>query len=55
MVEYTENDSEEIGKAISTLVLKCAEAGAYELNCIISYGENLKLDCHFGFKVHKDG
>ena len=54
MVEYTENDSKEIGKALSTLIFKCVEAGAYELNCIISYGDNLNLDCHFDFKVHEE-
>ena len=54
MIKYTGKDSKEIGEALSTLVLKCAKAGGHELNCIISYGDNLILDCHFDFKVHKE-
>lgn len=54
MVEYTENDSKEIGKALIALILKCIEVNGYELNCTISYGEKLKLDCYFVFKEHKE-
>ena len=54
MIEYTEKDSKEITEALNTLILKCTEAKSYELNCIVSYGENLELDCHVGFKVHKE-
>ena len=32
MIEYTDKDSKEIGDALSTLVLKCAEAGGANLN-----------------------
>lgn len=54
MVEYTENDIKEIWEALSTLILKCAEKNSHELNCAISYGDKLKLDCYFDFKVHKE-
>lgn len=53
-VEYTENDIKEIWEALSTLILKCAEKNSHELNCAISYGDKLKLDCYFDFKVHKE-
>lgn len=54
LIEYTEKDSKELVEALNTLISKCAKAKSYELNCIVSYGENLELDCHFGFKVHKE-
>lgn len=54
MIEYIDKDSKKIGEALNTLIQKCAKAKSYELNCIVSYGENLELDCHFGFKVHKE-
>ena len=54
MVEYTEKDSKEFVEALNTLISKCAKVKSYELNCIVSYGENLELDCHFGFKMHKE-
>lgn len=54
MIEYTDKDSKEIGEALSTLILKRTEGKSYELNCTVSYGGNLKLDCHFDFKVHKE-
>lgn len=54
MIEYVGKDSKEIGEALSTLVLKCAKAGGHELSCTISYDDNLKLDCHFDFKVHEE-
>jgi hypothetical protein len=54
MIEYTENDIKEIWEALSTLILKCAEKNSHELNCAISYGDKLKLDCYFDFKVHKE-
>ena len=54
MIEYTDKDSKEIGEALSTLILKCTDGKSYELNCTVSYGDNLKLDCHFDFKVHKE-
>ena len=54
MIEYTDKDSKEIRDALSTLVLKCVKAGGYEFECTITYGDNLKLDCHFDFKVHKE-
>lgn len=54
MIEYVGKDSKEIGEALSTLVLKCAKAGGHELNCTISYDDDLKLDCYFAFKVHEE-
>ena len=54
MIEYTDKDSKKIGDALNTLVLKCAKAGGNELECTITYGDNLKLDCHFDVKVHKE-
>ena len=54
MFEYIDKDRKEIGDALNTLVFKCAEAGGYELECTITYGDNLKLDCHFDFKVHEE-
>ena len=43
-----------IGEALSTLILKCTEGKSHELNCTISYGDNLILDCYFAFKVHEE-
>ena len=54
MHEYVNKDSKEIGEAISTLILKCMEKKGYELDCTISYGDNLRLDCHFAFKPHEE-
>lgn len=54
MIEYTEKDSKEFVEVLNTLISKCANAKSYELNCIVSYGQNLELDCHFDFKVHKE-
>lgn len=54
MVEYVGKDSKEIGEALSTLILKCTEGKSHELNCTVSYGEKLKLDCHFSFKAHEE-
>lgn len=54
MIEYIDKDAKEIGGALNTLILKCAEAGSYELECTISYDDDLELDCHFAFKPHKE-
>ncbi len=54
MIEYVGKDGKEIGEAINTLILKCAERKGNELNCTISYDDDLKLDCYFAFKVHKE-
>ena len=54
MIEYTDKGSKEIGEAIHTLILKCAERKGHSLSCTISYGDNLKLDCYFAFKVHEE-
>ena len=54
MIEYVGKDSKKIGEALSTLILKCTEGKSHELNCTISYGDNLILDCYFAFKVHEE-
>ena len=54
MNEYIKIDVKEIGDALNTLVQKCAEAGACELKCTISYDDDLELDCYFTFKVHEE-
>ena len=54
MIEYVGKDSKEIKEALSTLILKCTEEKSCELNCTVSYGENLKLDCHFDFIVREE-
>ena len=54
MIEYTDKDVKEIGDALNTLIQKCAEAGGYELECTISYDDDLKLDCYFTFTVHEE-
>lgn len=54
MIEYVGKDGKEIGEAINTLILKCAERKGHELNCTISYDDDLKLDCYFAFKVHEE-
>nr|DAD77186.1 MAG TPA: hypothetical protein [Siphoviridae sp. ctMYd37] len=53
MIEYIDKDAKEIGDALNTLVQKCVEARGYELECTISYDDDLKLDCYFAFKMHK--
>lgn len=54
MIEYIDKDVEKIGDALNTLVQKCTEAGGHELECIISYDGDLKLDCYFTFEAHKE-
>ena len=54
MIEYINKDAKEIGDAMNTLVQKCAEAGGYELECTISYDDDLKIDCYFAFKPHEE-
>lgn len=53
MTEYTGKDSKAIGEALKILILKCREEHGREFDCIVGFGE-MKLDCHFGFKVHEE-
>ena len=54
MKEYTGEGKEKISKAVSDLILFCAERKASNFTATVQYGDIL-VDVKFGFKRHKEG
>lgn len=54
MKEYTGEGKEKISKAVSDLILFCAERKASNFTATVQYGDML-VDVKFGFKRHKEG